>query len=184
MESWAICPHLKATQMVRGGLKDFATQKKQQENKKNYQRKTTYMKCRTKTQARETTKTRKHIQQNTHKKHQKNKKQTQTKSWKNTRVPLELAKSEPDYLEVNFHQQMKILGHKPNVSMPNSRQHGPTLRRRVRPSRHLTSPVQPEPVPPPAKTPPVTPPVTPSNQPTSPPKCESFTYPGCLQNPL
>ena len=67
-----------------------------QENKKNYQRKTTYMKCRIKTQARETTKTRKHIQQNTHKKNsKKNKKQTQTKSWKNTRVPLELAKSEP-----------------------------------------------------------------------------------------
>jgi len=57
------------------------------------------MKCRTKTQARETTKTRKHIQQNTHKKHQKNKKQTQTKSWKNTRVPLELAKSEPDEVQ-------------------------------------------------------------------------------------
>ena len=90
-------PALRQLKWGRGGLKDFVTKKQtRQENKKNYQIKTTYMKCRTKTQARETTKTRKHIQQNTHKKHQKNKKQTQTKSWKNTRVPLELAKSEPD----------------------------------------------------------------------------------------
>ena len=96
MESRAICPHLKATQMGTGRPQRLCNKKQtRQENKKNYQRKTTYMKCKTKTQARETTKTRKHIQQNTHKKHQKNKKQTQTKSWKNTRVPLELAKSEP-----------------------------------------------------------------------------------------
>jgi len=48
----------------------------------------------TRTKHRQQTKTRKHIQPKPTKT-SKNKKQTQTKTWKNTRVPLDLAKSEP-----------------------------------------------------------------------------------------